>query len=115
MSDGLSPNSLPHSGWSNHFPRGSVSRGLHILSPNVVVPAASGFQRNFPEAPGRVTRAGKEGGAGRRGGEGAGKTAESCFLSRHPNAPWLPLYCLCRGKRERTSGSCFVQCTTVED
>lgn len=108
-------NSFPHPESSTHFPRGSVSRGPHILSPNLVVPAASGFQRNFPEAPGRVTRAGKEGGAGRRRGEGAGKTAESCFLSRHPHAPWLPLYCLCHGKREQTSGSCFVQCTAVDD
>lgn len=73
-----------------------------MLSPSPVMPAARGFQRNFPEAPGGVTGAGKEGGvAGRRGGEGAGKAAASCFLSRHPHAPWLPQRRSCGGKRER--------------
>lgn len=78
------PNST-HPGRPTLFPPGSVSRGLHRQSPSTVVPAAPDFQRNFPEALGRVTPCWKRRlwAEGWRGGEGTGKTAESCFLSRN--------------------------------
>lgn len=78
------PNST-HPGRPTLFPLGSVSHGLHRQSPSTVVPAAPDFQRNFPEAPGRVTPCWKRRlwAEGWRGGEGTGKTAESCFLSRN--------------------------------
>ena len=85
-----------------------------------------GLQRNFPEVPGRVTPCREKKKKKRRRGGDAGRrvvAARERERQRNPvsfpdthkskTAPWLPLYRSGRGRRERTTGSCYAPCNTV--